>query len=69
MLTAGAKAGWQLLWQTFMQELAPQSKDGEYSRPSYGLRGTIGSPDFPVSPPVGILGHIHTCLPALQRVT
>jgi len=48
LLVKGAKAGWQLLWQTFMQELAPQSKDGEYSRPSYGLRGTIGSPDFPV---------------------
>lgn len=32
-----------------LQELAPQSKDGEYTRPSYDLRGRIGSPEFPVS--------------------
>lgn len=48
LLVKGAKAGWHMLWQTFMQELAPQSKDGEYVRPSYGLRGTIGSEEFPV---------------------
>lgn len=33
-----------------MQELAPQSKDGEYARPSYDLRGRIGSAEFPVRP-------------------
>lgn len=32
-----------------MRELAPQSKDGDYSRPSYDLRHAIGDPDFPVS--------------------
>ncbi len=47
----GAKGGWRLLWKTFMQELAPQSKDGDYSRPSYNLRHAIGDPDFPVSSP------------------
>jgi hypothetical protein len=50
----GAKAGWHMLWQTFMQELAPQSKDGEYVRPSYGLRGTIGSEEFPVCSPASL---------------
>ena len=44
----GAKTTWRTLWKTFMQELAPQSKDGEYARPSYDLRGRIGSPEFPV---------------------
>ena len=46
---AGAKAGWRLLWQTFMQELAPQSKDGDYVRPSYSFNSAIGDPEFPVS--------------------
>ncbi|CAM9768445.1 unnamed protein product [Phaeothamnion confervicola] len=30
-----------------MRELAPQSSDGGYVRPTYGFRGTIGSPEFP----------------------
>jgi hypothetical protein len=47
--TSGAKTTWRTLWKTFMQELAPQSKDGEYTRPSYDLRGRIGSAEFPVS--------------------
>lgn len=31
----GVKMGWRLLWETFMRELAPQSKGGDYQRPSY----------------------------------
>lgn len=46
----GAKGGWKLLWQTFMQELAPQSKDGEYMRPTYTFNNAIGDPQFPVRP-------------------
>ena len=44
----GAKGGWQLLWRTFMQELAPQSDDGDYVRPSYTFNGRIGDAEFPV---------------------
>lgn len=32
-----------------MTELAPQSKDGSYKRPSYGFNGKIGDAKFPVS--------------------
>ena len=31
-----------------MKELAPQTKDGSYSRPTYNLKGVIGSSEFPV---------------------
>ena len=47
-LVAGAKGGWQLLWRTFMQELAPQSADGDYVRPSYTFNSRIGDAQFPV---------------------
>lgn len=45
---AGAKAGWNFAWQTMMQELAPQTKDGSYARPNYKFKGAIGSAEFPV---------------------
>ena len=45
---AGAKGGWQLLWRTFMQELAPQSAEGDYVRPSYTFNSRIGDAQFPV---------------------
>ena len=32
-----------------MKELAPQTKDGSYARPTYNLKGVIGSSEFPVS--------------------
>ena len=35
-----------------MKELAPQTKDGSYARPTYNLKGVLGSPEFPVSHPV-----------------
>ena len=35
-----------------MKELAPQTKDGSYARPTYNLKGVLGSPEFPVSQPV-----------------
>ena len=31
-----------------MRELAPQTKDGGYSRPQYTFTSQIGDPDFPV---------------------
>ena len=48
MHAAGAKGGWQMLWRTFMQELAPQSADGDYVRPSYTFNSRIGDHEFPV---------------------
>ena len=41
-------AGWTFAWQTMMQELAPQTKDGSYARPSYKFKGALGSTEFPV---------------------
>ena len=32
---AGAKGAWRTAWVTLMKELAPQSRDGAYERPSY----------------------------------
>ena len=52
---AGAKAGWNFAWQTMMSELAPQAKDGSYTRPTYKFNAAIGSLDFPV------------CLPLVHR--
>lgn len=46
---SGAKTGWTFAWETMMKELAPQTKDGSYARPTYNLKGVIGSPEFPVS--------------------
>lgn len=46
---AGAKTGWRLAWLTLMRELAPQSKDGAFQRPSYAYAASIGDPGFPVS--------------------
>lgn len=46
----GAKAGWNLAWQTMVKELAPQDKGGSYNRPGYAFDNRIGgSPQFPVS--------------------
>jgi hypothetical protein len=42
------KTGWRLAWQTLMRELAPQSPDGSYARPSYTFNSAIGDPGFPV---------------------
>ncbi|CAL5225669.1 g8532 [Coccomyxa viridis] len=47
-LVKGAKYGWRLAWETMMKELAPQTKDGSYARPTYNLKGVVGSPEFPV---------------------
>ncbi len=48
-LVAGVKEGWRLAWQTMVRELAPQSKDGAYTRPSYAFGGKLDTPQFPVS--------------------
>ena len=57
---AGAKTGWKLAWQTMMKELAPQTADGSYSRPSYDFQARIGDPQFPVSSTSG------ACMPAVH---
>ena len=45
-----------------MKELAPQTKDGSYSRPTYNLKGVIGSPDFPVRPSLhAVAAHPNVC--------
>lgn len=45
----GVKNGWRFAWQTMMKELAPQTADGSYSRPSYDFQAQIGDANFPVS--------------------
>jgi putative glutathione S-transferase len=40
-VVTGVKAGWKLAWQTMVTELAPQSKDGEYRRPTYAFADAI----------------------------
>lgn len=42
-----AKEGYRFLWQRMMAELAPQDKQGNYQRPSYGFKGRIGTVEFP----------------------
>ncbi|KAK3288051.1 hypothetical protein CYMTET_4461 [Cymbomonas tetramitiformis] len=42
-LVQGAKGAWKATWLTFMKELAPQSKDGAYSRPGYSFTDAISS--------------------------
>ena len=52
-----AKFGWNLIWKLFMNELAPQSKDGMYVRPGYTFdQRRIGDEEFPAVP----LGSSHT---------
>ena len=46
--SAGVKTGWRTAWELMMKELAPQSSDGDYTRPSYGYIHSIGEPGFPV---------------------
>ncbi|KAL3140007.1 hypothetical protein ABBQ38_004290 [Trebouxia sp. C0009 RCD-2024] len=48
LLVKGVKNGWKFAWQTMMKELAPQTADGSYSRPSYDFQARIGDPNFPV---------------------
>jgi putative glutathione S-transferase len=41
-----AKWSWNAIWKIFMTELAPQSKDGTYERPTYQTKGWIGLDEF-----------------------
>jgi putative glutathione S-transferase len=50
LLVSGVKEGWKTAWQTMVRELAPQSRDGAYKRPSYSFTGRIGDSQFPVRP-------------------
>lgn len=47
-LVQAAKFSWKQIWLVFMNELAPQSKDGAYMRPGYAFNGRLGSFEFPV---------------------
>ena len=49
-----------------MKELAPQDKDGAYSRPSYTFTSRIGDDTFPVSLPGSDRLCRKHCLEALQ---
>jgi len=49
-LVTTVKTGWRMAWVTLMRELAPQSKEGDYVRPSYGFKGEIGTSAFPDEP-------------------
>eukprot|EP00752_Nemacystus_decipiens_P011878 g10533.t1 len=46
-LVKTARFGWKFVWLQMMRELAPQSPEGSYVRPSYGFRGWIGRGMFP----------------------
>jgi hypothetical protein len=61
-LVTGAKAGWNLAWQTMVKELAPQDRSGGYSRPSYAFDAQLGSLEFPVSAARGITPEGGCCL-------
>lgn len=52
LLVKVAKFGWNLAWKIFMNELAPQSKDGMYIRPGYTFQQQrIGDEEFPAETP------------------
>jgi putative glutathione S-transferase len=42
-----AKAGWTFAWETMMAELAPQSRDGAYVRPTDTLSAPVVAPAAP----------------------
>ena len=43
-----AKESWKFVWQRFMAELAPQDKEGNYQRPSYGFDNQLGTQRYPI---------------------
>ncbi|CAM9160868.1 unnamed protein product [Choristocarpus tenellus] len=47
MIVKSAKLAWKTIWLQMMRELAPQSADGSYVRPSYDFRGWLGKGRFP----------------------
>ena len=49
-IVSGVKETWKFAWKRMMAELAPQDSKGRYTRPSYGFKGRIGSPQFPDEP-------------------
>ncbi|KAG2423393.1 hypothetical protein HXX76_015358 [Chlamydomonas incerta] len=46
-LVSGVKEGWKMAWTAMMREMAPQSKDGAYTRPAYSFGGRLGEAQFP----------------------
>ncbi|CAB9500596.1 Glutathionyl-hydroquinone reductase [Seminavis robusta] len=50
-IVSTVKESWKFGWQRMMAELAPQDKDGRYTRPSYSFENFIGkTPSFPDEP-------------------
>lgn len=51
-LVQTAKETWKFAWRRMMTELAPQDKNGAYTRPKYSFANTIGgdNSDFPDEP-------------------
>lgn len=72
VFSAGVKNGWRFAWQTMMKELAPQTADGSYSRPSYDFQARIGDSNFPVShcrhDSLKLMASMPPCMSAAGRV-
>ena len=49
-IVSAVKESWKFGWKRMMAELAPQDKEGRYTRPSYSFEGRIGSNAFPDEP-------------------
>ena len=58
-LVSTAKFGWKQTWKILMQELAPQSKSGEYRRPMYTFRKRLGDGEFPVEKGMYVYKHAY----------
>jgi len=50
LLVQTAKTGWREAWKIMVSELAPQSKSGDYIRPTYGFQGKLGTSEHPAVP-------------------
>eukprot|EP00746_Dinoflagellata_sp_MGD_P091418 gnl/MRDRNA2_/MRDRNA2_36233_c0_seq1.p1 gnl/MRDRNA2_/MRDRNA2_36233_c0~~gnl/MRDRNA2_/MRDRNA2_36233_c0_seq1.p1 ORF type:complete len:467 (-),score=55.35 gnl/MRDRNA2_/MRDRNA2_36233_c0_seq1:24-1424(-) len=48
LLVQIAREGYRFIWKRLLTELAPQSKNGTYVRPSYASKGWIGEGPFPI---------------------
>ena len=65
-LITAVKAGWTLAWQIMMAELAPQSRDGAYVRPTDVLSGAaVVSP----APPGRYVLYVGAACPWCHRAT
>ena len=71
-LVTPVKAAWRAAWQTMVTELAPQSRDGEYRRPSYAFDGKVeddANARFPVAGGGRYAVYVGNACPWCHRVT